>query len=247
MIEFKIMKNKPLIFTVISILCFIEPLIKVLYFKATTHFDFVVILSNLLARDSFRDVFDFWLVYPLAGLLLWRLRKLTYFAFMSILVYIVYSILSYEEYTWPYNSDSPFVYDYVVVVMAVAVFVTFLFPKVREPFFDRRVRWWEPKTRYSVNINCQLKNDQLIFPSRILNISLTGAFLKDSNYFRPGDKLNLEFDFLGSEISLPVEVVDKHVIKGQLGYGVKFAFKSFRQNLQISRIIKVIKRSNPSV
>jgi hypothetical protein len=238
------MKNKPFIFTIISLLCLVEPVIKILYFKAITHFDFVVIMSNLMARDSFRDVFDFWLVYPLAGMLLWRIRKVTYFAFMSLLIYIVYNILTYEKYTWPFNSDSPFIYHYIVVVMSIMVFITFLFPKVREPFFDRRVRWWESKTRYQVNIACHLKNEHLVFPSEILNISGTGAFLKDSAYFNYGDKLNLEFDFLGTQITLPVEVINRHTVKGQNGYGVKFNFKSFRQNVQVSKIIGVIKRSS---
>ncbi len=241
------MKNKPLFFSLISILCIIEPLIKVLYFKAITHFDFMVIMSNLFARDSFRDVFDFWLVYPLAGILLLKLRKWTYFAFMSLLGYIVYSITTYEKYTWPYNSDSPFMYHYVVVIMAVMLFMTFLLPGVWEPFFDRRVRWWEPKVRYPAGINCALKNDNLIFASEIINISLTGAFLKDSSYFKVGDKLDLEFSFLGKEISLPVKVVHKHSLAGRNGYGVQFTFNSFKQNVLIARIIHVLKQSNKAV
>ena len=166
------MKNKPLIFTLISILCIIEPIIKILYFKAITHFDFMVIMTNLVAKNSFRDVFDFWLVYPLSGILLFKLRKWTYFAFMSLLAYIVFNIMTYEKYTWPYNSDSPFLYHFVVVVMTVMVFMAFLLPGVWEPFFDRRVRWWEPKVRYPVGINCSLKNESIIFSSEIINISL---------------------------------------------------------------------------
>ena len=241
------MKNKPLFFSLISILCIIEPLIKVLYFKAITHFDFMVIMSNLVARDSFRDVFDFWLVYPLAGILLLKLRKWTYFAFMSLLAYIVYSITTYEKYTWPYNSDSPFMYHYIVVIMAVMLFMAFLLPGVWEPFFDRRVRWWEPKVRYPAGINCALKNDNLIFASEIINISLTGAFLKESSYFKVGDKLDLEFSFLGQEVSLPVTVIHKHSLGGRHGYGVQFSFKSFKQNVLIARIIHVLKQSNKGV
>ncbi len=207
----------------------------------------MVIMSNLVARDSFRDVFDFWLVYPLAGILLLKLRKWTYFAFMSLLAYIVYSITTYEKYTWPYNSDSPFMYHYIVVIMAVMLFMAFLLPGVWEPFFDRRVRWWEPKVRYPAGINCALKNDNLIFASEIINISLTGAFLKESSYFKVGDKLDLEFSFLGQEVSFPVTVIHKHSLGGRHGYGVQFSFKSFKQNVLIARIIHVLKQSNKGV
>jgi hypothetical protein len=241
------MKTKPLIFSIISLLCFIEPLIKVLYFKVITHFDFVVIITNLMTRDSFRDVFDFWMVYPIAGVLLLKLRKWSYFGFMSLLAYIVYNILTYEKYTWPYNSESPFMYHYVVVCLSLMVFIVFLLPGVREPFFDRRVRWWEPKARYAVSISCRLKNDALIFPSEIINISTTGAFLRESAYFKEGERLSLEFDFLGNQISLPVEVINRHNIKGMNGYGVKFSFKSYRQSVLISRLIGIIKRSQETL
>jgi len=191
------MKNKPLIFTILSILCFIEPIIKILYFKAMTDFDFVVIFANLKARNSFIEVIDFWLIFPIAGLLILKLRKWSYFSFMGILAYIIYNILTYEKYTWPYNSDSPFMYHYLVALTSTAVFLYFLSPKAREPFFDRRIRWWEPKTRYNVQITCKLHGDHVVFPSEILNISQTGAFVMESSYLKVGDKLLMQFNFLG--------------------------------------------------
>lgn len=241
------MKNKPIIFTILSILCFIEPLIKILYFKAATHFDFFVIVSNLMTKTSFRDVFDFWIVFPLAGILLIKLRRWTYFSFMALLAYVIYNIMTYEEYTWPYNSDAPFMYHYVVVGVGTVVFFLFLMPGMREPFFDRRVRWWEPKTRYPVNIVCSLKNDSLVFNSEILNISLSGAFLKESDFLKEGERLNMEFNFLGKRITLPIEVVHHLNLKDKKGYGVKFVFHSFRQSLQLSKIINIIKRTHHSL
>lgn len=134
------MKNKPLIYTILSILCLIEPAIKILYFKAITQFDFAVILANLQARNTFMEVVDFWLIFPIAGLLVTRLRKWTYFAFIAVLAYINYNIFTYEKYTWPYNSDSPFFYNYVVSFLSVAVLVYFMTPKVRTQFFNKRIR-----------------------------------------------------------------------------------------------------------
>ncbi|MFP5384803.1 MAG: PilZ domain-containing protein [Bacteriovoracia bacterium] len=237
------MRNKPFIFTVLSVLCFIEPLIKVLYFKATTHFDFVVIFANLQARNSFIEVVDFWLIFPIAGLLILRLRKWTYFTFLAVLTYINYNIFTYEKYTWPYNSDSPFMYNYVVAMLSVAVFVYFLSPKVREPFFDRRVRWWEPKTRYDVNFACKLQSSNLTFPSSIINLSQSGAFVQESKYMKIGDQLQMEFNFLGQTISLPVVVVSKHKIKGQLGFGLQFKFKTLKQSLVMVKVVNVLKKS----
>lgn len=172
-----------------------------------------------------------------------RLRKWTYFSFMGVLAYINYNIFTYEKYTWPYNSEAPFMYNYIVAMLSVAVFVAFLFPKVREPFFDKRVRWWEPKTRFNVNINCKLQSDNLTFPTQIMNISQTGAFVQESKYMKVGDQLIMEFNFLGEAISIPVEVMNKHTAQGKTGYGLKFKFKTFRHSVMMTKIIKILKKS----
>lgn len=237
------MKKKPLIFTILSFLCLIEPAIKVLYFKAMTQFDFVLIFANLQARNTFKEVIDFWLIFPIAGLLIFKLRKWTYFSFMAVLTYINYNIYHYERFTWPYNSDSPFMYNYLIAFTSIAVFVYFLSPKVREPFFDRRVRWWEPKKRYNVQMIGKLQSSHLTFPTNIINLSQSGAFVLESKYIKTGDQLTLEFNFFGQTISMPVEVIHKHTIQHQIGYGLKFNFKNVRQSLAMTKVIKILKNS----
>jgi len=61
------------------------------------------------------------------------------------------------------------------------------------------------------------------------------------------NKLDLEFSFLGKEVSVPVTVIHKHSLGGRHGYGVKFTFKSFKQNVLVARIIHVLKQSNKAV
>lgn len=238
------MRNKPLFFTVLSVLCFIEPVIKVLYFKASTHFDFAVIFSNLSVRNTFVEVVDFWLVFPIAGLFLLKLRKWTYFGFLSVLSYIVYNTLTYERYTWPYNSATPFIYNYVVVGLCVGAFFFFLFPQIREPFFERRVRLWETKTRYSVDMSCHFQADKLTFSSRIVNISKTGAFIQDSPYLKIGETYVMDFEFVGQRIEIPVKVIHKYTSQRKNGYGVEFKFKNLRHGFEMARVIKIIKESD---
>lgn len=238
------MKNKPFVFTILSILCLIEPVIKVLYFKAITQFDFLVIFANLKSRNTFVEVFDFWLVFPIAGLLILKLRKWSYFAFLSLLTYVVYNISTYEKYTWPYNSDAPFFYNYMVVGMCAAVFVYFLSPKVREPFFDRRLRWWEPQSRYAVNIHCKVHSANLTFPVEMLNLSQTGAFLMDSPYLKVGERMHIEFNFLGQVIEVPVEIIHKTSIKNHSGFGVKFNFRTVTQSIRLAKVLNVVKKSH---
>ena len=238
------MKQKPLLFTILMILCLIEPLIKIFYFKALTHFDLPVIMANLMARTSIKEIFDFWLVFPIAGLALLKIRSWSYFVFLSCLAYVIYSFVTYESYTWPYNSETPFFYNQVIVVIAIIILIAFMIPQVRRPFFDKRVRWWEPKTRYIVNITCRVQGKNIVFPSEILDISKTGAFLRESSYFNIGDELAIEFKYLGQNFNLPVQVMSQHVSRGQAGVGVRFLFQSLRQNLSVAKFIALLKTSH---
>ena len=100
------MKTKPIPFSSITLFCLFEPVAKLVYFKTTTHFPWDTILSNLMSRDTMSDVFNFWLIFPLAGLTLLKIRAWSYVLFLSLMVFNVYSLVSYEAYTWPYNERS---------------------------------------------------------------------------------------------------------------------------------------------
>lgn len=235
------MKHKPLIFKILMTLLFVEPLIKLLYFKASTQFDFSTIIENVMARNAPRDIFDFWLVFPLAGLMLVKIRKWSYFGFLFLLGYLVMSIATYEQYTWPYNSDRPLAYHYFVIAFSLAAFAYFLMPQVRAPFFIRRLRWWENKTRYKSHIPAKVSGSKKTFQTEILNISETGAFLADSEFLNPGDELEIEFKANGLTMELPIKVVGKHNSGNQYGYGVQFFPRTITQKFHLIRLIREIK------
>ncbi|MBY0517159.1 MAG: PilZ domain-containing protein [Bacteriovoracaceae bacterium] len=237
------MKQKPFFITLISYLCFIEPLIKIFYFKATTHFDLSVIISNIGARDSFADFFEFWLLYPLAGMMLVRLRNWTYISFITLMSYTIYSILNYEEYTWPYNSSEPFIYNVVLAACSFGVIVFFFLPGTRKPFFDARVRWWEPMVRYNVEIPCELSTPTGKVGSTILNISKSGVFIEDKNALVVGDIIRMDMVAHGEALSVMLVVKNKHIIKGQHGFGAQFYFESLNQYVKVRQIISHVKKA----
>jgi hypothetical protein len=235
------MRNKPLIFRILSVLFLLEPAIKILYFKASTHFDFGVIMENVFSRSGVREIFDFWIVFPVAGLLLWKLRKWTYFAFLAVMAYLIFSIATYEQYTWPYNSDSPLFYHYFIIIITLLTIGYFLIPDVRAPFFNRKLRWWENKPRYRTIIPTKITGNKITFQSEILNISQSGAFLKDNNLLSPGDVISLSFESEGLLMEVPVKVISRHVISSTPGYGVQFFPTSISQKIQLFRLIGRIK------
>jgi hypothetical protein len=92
-------------------------------------------------------------------------------------------------------------------------------------------------------MNCKLQSSNLTFPSTIVNISQSGVFVEDSKYINLGDTLQIEFNFLGQMISLPVQVMNKHKSGNTTGYGLQFKFSTYRQSVMMAKIIKVLKKS----
>lgn len=235
------MKQKPLLITLISFLCLIEPLIKLFYFKATTHFDFATILANVTTRNSVIEIFEFWLLFPLAGLMLTRLRIWTYYTFIMLMAYASYSILNYEQYTWPYNASEPFAFNIAMAAASFGVILFFLMPGTRRLFFDARVRWWEPMVRYNVQIPCEVMTTRGPVKSTILNISKSGVFIEDHEAFVVDDINRIDFVSHGEAFTMLLALKNKHSIKGQKGVGAQFYFDTLNQYLKIRALIKKIK------
>lgn len=238
------MRNKPFIFQLLSVLFFLEPLMKILYFKASTHFDFAIVMANVFSRSGFREVFDFWIVFPAAGIMLWKLRKWTYFAFLGVMTYLIFSILTYESYTWPYNSESPLFYHYFIIVLTIFTFAYFLVPDVRAPFFNGKLRWWESMPRYKTVIPAKVTGNKVTFQSEILNISQTGAFIQDSDHLSPGDVVSISFESEGLVLEMPVKIISRHVISSTPGIGVQFFPLTLSQKIQMFRLVSRVRNQH---
>lgn len=231
-------KTRPLIFSLITSFCFLEPLAKLFYFKLSTNFEWKIILTNLLSRNSLEDITHFWLLFPVTGFLLLKIRVWSYCLFMLLMGYNVYSLISYEAYTWPYNAHSPHAYNFVLTLVCLTIIVTFCFPKIRKPFFDRRSRWWEPQKRHSIFLEAELRTPLDTIHAVITNISTTGAFVLNLEVLNIGERFVVTFRILEEVFISEVEVIHK-LDNGTInGYGVKFIGMSLKSRDTLSRVLK---------
>lgn len=237
------MKTKPIFFKIICCLFLIEPLVKLAYFKITTDFSLTLILSNSLARNSFIDIFSFWLAFPLAGLCLIKLRNWTYFIFLYLLIFNSYVILTYERYTWPYNSDAPFLYNYMLSVVAIIIMATFLLPVIREPFFNDKLRWWETRKRFKLQIPGSIFDDIESSDVWIENMSYTGVLLKTTSKLEIGEEVILSWKYEGFTLSMPVKIVRQHDSEG-VTFGGHFHDLSFQAKIELYRFILYLEKLN---
>lgn len=240
------MKKKPTIFIVLGLLHLIEPLFKVMYFKASTSFEWPIILTNLMALSNPLDVFHFWFLFPVAGIALLSVKKWSHPLFISIQAYSIYIHLTYEKFTWPYVAEAPFLSSLLLLTMNTLLIVYFLTPHVRRPFFDKEIRWWEHHRRYAHPFPCtfSLNNPNKLEDAYVLNISYSGAFINTQEILEDGQVIHLNLSFENVHFSVKAEKVSSHAFGGSMGIGVRFVYSSIWERIKMKRLIKAISKAN---
>jgi hypothetical protein len=233
------MKNRPLVILVIGLLHLLEPFSKVFYLKVASDFTFVEVIQNILAIEDPMKIFEFWFLFPIGGIALLSVRKWSLPVFFSVQFYSIYSHLLYEKFTWPYVSETPLYSSMFLLLFNIGIMIYFLLPEVRRPFFDHKLRWWEPKLRFNIDIPCALFLKETLDSKqcRIVNISQTGAFICTEWNLNTDQLITLRFQYMNLYFSLDGRVVNVHSLSGATGFGVKFDYKSIWQNFRMQRLL----------
>lgn len=236
------MEQRPRVFVLLAILHFVEPFSKILYFKLTTLFPLMTIMENVLAIEGAKNNFEFWFLFPLAGLCLLFLRKWTYHLFLFIQGYSIHSILNYQEYTWPYISKTPIASSVILLLLNIAAIIYLLLPHNRAPFFDRRLRWWETKPRFGAIIPVAITGLKGDFFSKILNIGLSGVFIEDIPNLKVGDNIKILIKNASPPLIININgiVKNRRTMNGIDGLGVEFVYTNLKDYLKMRFFIREI-------
>jgi hypothetical protein len=240
------MSKRPLLFIILGILHILEPLIKILYFKATTHFSFSTIFSNISAERSMLGLFEFWLLFPIGGIALLGVKKWSYPLFVGVQIYSLWNHLTYQKYNWPYYSEVPHWPSMVLLGMNFFIVCYFTLPEVRRPFFESSLRWWEHRKRYNITlpISFHFGDPEKLHYANLLNISETGVFI---SYRHPlidkGNPLWMNISYGDTHIKLKGKVVGLYQFESTEGIGVKFKFENIFEKLLIKKVVKKISKT----
>jgi Tfp pilus assembly protein PilZ len=218
------LKKKPLPYIILLIIFFLEPLIKILYLKFTSGFGIPLLFRTLISYENQLEVAKYFLLMPMAGLMFVKVRKFSYFLVLAILGFYLYEIITFRPYTWPYFVAKPLILAWIFSAIACGSLFFLFIPSVRKPFFDRTIRWWESHQRFMVDFLCSLqkKDEDKKFDGHILNVSLSGAFIKTSQTFDIGEVLTVEFEPVGTSKKINAKVVGIFKFNGNEGIGVQF-------------------------
>lgn len=240
------MKNRPLIFILIALMHMLEPIVKIAYFKMTTPFSLLTIMSNISSIGTAKEIFDFWFLFPIGGIALLGVKRWSYPIFVGVQVYNIYNHLSYEKFTWPYVSDAPFYGSLFLLIVNVFIVIYFSLPDIRKPFFNKAMRWWETRTRYDVKIpiHFSINNPNHLISSEVMNISDTGIFINYRGVIENDTKLIMHLAFGNHHIQINGKKVSDHNYCGQKGIGVQFCFENIWEKLELKSLVRTVAKED---
>lgn len=155
---------------------------------------------------------------PVAGVAIYKTNRWSY----PIYLFIASAMLISNYLTWlrfpQYFGLGPLILSYLVNLGVVSYF---LIPAVRNVYFNPRVRWWESKPRYDVEIPSHAKMGEIDSFGTIQNISEGGLFVQTDAILLAGNEIEITFACNGKQYKVPGKVVyPRHAPPP--GYGVQF-------------------------
>lgn len=180
-------------------------------------------------NSSLLTFVSLYLAYPIAGYLIYKCKKWSYYAYFCFLFYtVVFNYIVWAEEPYLFNP----LHAMFFFSTNSLLFIYFLSPSVRRVYLNPRIRWWESESRYLVKVPAQVNEGKEVL---IQNISENGALI---NVIEPIDlesPISLSFfDSTNNETVLISADIKNH--RG-LTYGVRFSSND-QEKKQVKTFIK---------
>ena len=238
------MLKRPLLLKLFALFLFIDPLLRIIFISIEREFSVATVVSKTFALGPL-DMFNFWFLFPICGVLVLSVKVYSYLLFIIIQFYSLYFHLNYEPFAWPYLSKTPSIMSYLLLTINLFIMIYLLFPRSRELFFDKNLRWWERGSRYTINEPCFIFVGDKEVNGKVVDLSHGGALLDIHSEIEEGQSIKLNFDITNTNISLNANIKRKVIKEGKVLYGVQFDFDSFLTKLQLKFLmISIAKLSN---
>ena len=231
--------EKPISLYLLAMGLFLEPIIKILYLKIQTGFEWDILFRTIFSIDSALGNFEFWALFPLAGYALISVRSWSFFFFIGLQVYSLYTYFTYEKFTWPYVAETPHISTGLLLMFNFALVLYFIVPANRRPYWNKTRRLWRNTSRYATNLQTKFKSNGNTIPTTITNISETGAYFTTSQNMPVGHTMQIELPINGEIRNLEAIIrrTQPTAHDNYHGYGVEFTYKSKEEKHEIKEYI----------
>ncbi len=217
--------EKPLSLYILAAGLFLEPLIKILYMKLQTGFDWEILMRTVFSIEGVINNIEFWALFPLAGYALVSIKSWSFFFFIGLQIYSVYNYITYEKFTWPYGTETPHISSGLLLFFNMALVLYFIVPANRRPYWNKTRRLWRNTSRYATSLQTKFKSNGKTICTTITNISETGAYFITTHRLPVGHKMELSLPIEGEEkkIEAIIRRIQETPNESYFGYGVEFS------------------------
>lgn len=212
------MKKRPLIILLLAVAHLCAPFFNFViqaYWAQTELFHYVQLYFR--PENFQRHWFNF-LAPMMAGVLILIFRRWSYYLYMMVMLALAF--VSYARFL-----EKPSTFGIAPILIAyvtnLAIVIFLLRPRVRNIYFDPRMRWWESAPRYAIDVICEYGKDKISGSGVVRNISKTGLYLSTESQPEDNAIINVKFQYEDNPIELLGQVIH-HGYGDQKGVGLKF-------------------------
>ncbi|MCM2322192.1 MAG: PilZ domain-containing protein [Oligoflexia bacterium] len=237
------MKTRPWPLILLALFYLAAPVLNLLMSASILHVPPGRYLVHLLRADSAWGLFTFFALPPIAGAAIWVMKKWSYPVFFLATLLLAFSNFQ----TWqshPKQMGLPVLLLTYAVNLALVAY--FMLPSVRKVYTDKRLRWWEAKPRFMLEIPALLKGTFGEKRCTLVDFSEGGAFVKSSRKLVSEGSLQLSFSFLGRSFEFEAKAVH-YRSKGSRGYGLQFVHtdRSRGEAVKLATALRALERETP--
>ncbi|OFZ19024.1 MAG: hypothetical protein A2X94_12160 [Bdellovibrionales bacterium GWB1_55_8] len=232
------MRKRPIGIVILAIVHLVAPLFFIIYAATAigiSPFGYAKILSELPLSSKV----EFYLLSPIAGLAIYRVRPWSYPIFLFAVGLTAFRYYQYHT-AFPHLLS---IWVLAGVFLADILVVSYFFtPTILSAYFNARMRWWESKPRYVAKIECEVRDGQAVITGATEDISVGGCFLRTEGTLGSGEVIGLHFEHGAMSFDLKARVV---YCGGERrpGYGLHFIEVTFKVRRQLGQLIRKLKRS----
>lgn len=210
------MKSRPWPILILGAIHILNPFYSFVFLAWLSQQDPGFMLSRLQSPWQF---FEFWLLFPLAGVAIIAMRRWSYPIILFVWLYNFYT--SYAA--WSQNPETVTLPILIAnYLLSITILGYFLIPNVRAVYYNPRLRWWEQKPRFYYELPCTVRLGEESFEGLVLDLAEGGLFITTNESLSLNQTISISFPVEQSQVTLGGEVVHRGQNEQKNGYGIRF-------------------------
>lgn len=230
---------RPISLILIALIHIFEPFTKVIFYSVYYGVNPLRVIEVQLKSQNYLHVFEFFFLFPIAGLAIFRVKKWSLYIFLLVELWVCVANFNYYYKLFLMGNYALLSMWILFLMLNISVVAYLLLPAVRIAYLDPKVRWWEAKPRYQIDIPCKINEE---VDAKILNISETGVFVQENGKLEDKSEIKIKFDFEDLGFDFTAEVVHKFAIDNISGYGIQFKDLNSSDKRKIKKLTKIFEK-----